>query len=75
MFAALETLLPVLLSASGRVSPAGWGVLLALNPVLIVVGQMRVSRATAGWARRRKLMLALTLLSVPYVALTANTAA
>jgi predicted MFS family arabinose efflux permease len=75
VFAALETLLPVLLSASGRVSPAGWGVLLALNPVLIVVGQMRVSRATAGWARRRKLVLALALLSVPYLALTASAAA
>jgi predicted MFS family arabinose efflux permease len=75
VFAALETLLPVLLSASGRVSPAGWGALLALNPVLIVVGQMRVSRATAGWARRRKLVLALALLSVPYLALTASAAA
>ena len=75
VFAALETLLPVLLSASGRVSPAGWGVLLALNPVLIVVGQMRVSRATAGWARRRKLVLALALLSVPYLALTASAGA
>lgn len=75
VFAALETLLPVVLSASGKVSPAGWGVLLALNPVLIVVAQMRVSRATAGWARRRKLVLALALISVPYLALTASAAA
>jgi predicted MFS family arabinose efflux permease len=75
VFSVLETLLPVLLSATGRVSPAGWGVLLALNPVLIVVGQMRVSRATAGWPRRRKLVLALALISVPYLALTASAAA
>jgi predicted MFS family arabinose efflux permease len=75
VFAALETLLPVILSATGRVSPAGWGVLLALNPVLIVVAQMRVSRWTAGWARRRKLILALALISVPYLALTASAAA
>jgi predicted MFS family arabinose efflux permease len=75
VFAALETLLPVLLSASGRISPAGWGVLLALNPILIVVAQMRVSRWTSGWARRRKLVLALALLSVPYLALTASAAA
>jgi predicted MFS family arabinose efflux permease len=75
VFAALETLLPVLLSASGKVSPAGWGALLALNPVLIVIGQMRVSRWTAGWARRRKLVLALALISVPYLTLTASAAA
>jgi predicted MFS family arabinose efflux permease len=72
VFAALETLLPVLLSATGKVSPAGWGVLLALNPIVIVVAQMRVSRWTAGWARRRKLVLALALLSLPYLALTAS---
>jgi predicted MFS family arabinose efflux permease len=75
VFAALETLLPVLLSATGKVSPAGWGVLLALNPIVIVLAQMRVSRWTAGWARRRKLLLALGLLSVPYLALTASAAA
>jgi MFS family permease len=75
VFAVLETLLPVLLSATGKVSPAGWGVLLALNPILIVVAQMRVSRWTAGWARRRRLILALALISVPYLALTASAAA
>ncbi|HEX6697608.1 MAG TPA: MFS transporter [Solirubrobacteraceae bacterium] len=75
VFAALETLLPVVLSASGKVSPAGWGVLLALNPILIVVAQMRVARRTAAWSRRRKLLLALALISVPYLALTASAAA
>jgi predicted MFS family arabinose efflux permease len=75
VFAALETLLPVVLSASGKVSPAGWGVLLALNPILIVVAQMRVARRTAAWPRRRKLLLALALISVPYLALTASAAA
>jgi predicted MFS family arabinose efflux permease len=75
VFAALETLLPVVLSAGGKVSPAGWGVLLALNPIVIVVAQMRVARRTADWPRRRKLLLALALISVPYLALTASTAA
>jgi MFS family permease len=75
VFAALETLLPVLLSTTGAVSPAGWGLLLAINPVTIVLAQMRVSRWTARWERRRKITLALALISLPYLVLTASSTA
>ena len=73
-YQAFETVLPVELAASGAVSPALWGLLFALNPVLTVLLQLRIARWGSGLRPDAKLCFALALMGLPFLALTSTAA-
>jgi predicted MFS family arabinose efflux permease len=68
-YAAFELLAPVSLTQTHGLSPAVWGVLFAMNPVVIVVFQLRVTRWTSTVARGTRLAVAVLLMASPYLAL------
>ena len=71
---AFVTLLPVSLTQTHGLPPALWGPLFALNPVLVVFLQMRITR----WSQPRplgpKLAAAMLLAGLPYLALSLSVA-
>jgi predicted MFS family arabinose efflux permease len=71
---AFVTLLPVALTQTHGLSPALWGPLFALNPVLVVFLQLRITR----WSRRiplaPKLALAMLLAGLPFLVLSVSAA-
>jgi predicted MFS family arabinose efflux permease len=73
-YAAFELLMPISLTQSGDLSPATWGLLFAINPIVIVVLQLRVTRWTARVPRGHKLAAGVLLMASPYLALEASAA-
>ena len=73
-YSAFELLAPVALTQSHGVAPATWGVLFAMNPIVIVALQLRVTRWTAAVPRGRKLAVAVVLMASPYLALEVSAA-
>lgn len=73
-YAAFELLAPISLTQTHGLAPATWGLLFAMNPIVIVALQLRVTRWTAGIARGRKLAAGVLLMASPYLALEASAA-
>ena len=73
-YGAFELLAPVSLTQTHGLAPATWGVLFALNPIVIVALQLRVTRWTSGVPRGRKLAVAVLLMASPYLALEVSAA-
>lgn len=73
-YAAFELLAPISLTQTHGLAPATWGLLFALNPIVIVALQLRVTRWTAGVARGSKLAAGVLLMASPYLALEASAA-
>jgi DHA1 family multidrug resistance protein-like MFS transporter len=64
-----EVLLPVSLTEVHGYPPAAWGVLFLVNPVLVVLFQVRVVRWTAGLSRRARLTAAMACMGASFAAL------
>ncbi|HEX2291982.1 MAG TPA: MFS transporter, partial [Gaiellaceae bacterium] len=73
-YAAFELLAPVSLTQSHGLAPATWGLLFAMNPVVIVLLQMRVTRWTARVDRGAKLAAGVLLMGSPYLLLETSAA-
>ena len=73
-YGAFELLAPVSLTQTHGLAPATWGVLFAMNPIVIVALQLRVTRWTSGVRRGRKLAAAVLLMASPYLALEVSAA-
>jgi predicted MFS family arabinose efflux permease len=73
-YGAFELLAPVSLTQTHGLAPATWGVLFAMNPIVIVALQLRVTRWTSGVPRGRKLAVAVLLMASPYLALEVSAA-
>ena len=73
-YAAFELLAPVSLTQSHDLAPATWGLLFALNPIVIVLLQMRITRWTSRTDRGAKLATGVLLMGSPYLALEASAA-
>ncbi len=73
-YGAFELLAPVSLTQTHSLAPATWGVLFAMNPIVIVALQLRVTRWTSGVPRGRKLALAVLLMASPYLVLEVSAA-
>ena len=71
-YAAFELLLPISLTQTHDLSPATWGLLFAMNPIVIVLLQMRVTRWTTGISRGAKLAAGVLLMASPYLLLEAS---
>jgi predicted MFS family arabinose efflux permease len=69
VYVGYETVLPVIAISDYAIAPATWGLLVAISPLLVIVAQLRLTRATAGIAPGRRLVLALLLMGLPFLAL------
>lgn len=68
-YVAFASVLPVTAVADYHVPPAAWGLIFAVNPILVVLLQMRVTRATAGFSTDTKLALANLLMGLAFLLL------
>jgi predicted MFS family arabinose efflux permease len=73
-YAAFELLAPISLTQTHGLAPATWGLLFAMNPIVIVVLQLRITRWTTGVPRGSKLAAGVLLMASPYLALEASAA-
>jgi predicted MFS family arabinose efflux permease len=72
VYVGYETVLPVIAISDYAIDPATWGLLVAISPLLVIVAQLRLTRATAHIAPGRRLVLALLLMGLPFLALTVS---
>jgi predicted MFS family arabinose efflux permease len=71
-YVATETLLPISVTTTHHLAPATWGVLMVVNPLLVTVFQLRLTRWTAPIPAWAKLGVAMPLMGVPFLLLNAN---
>jgi hypothetical protein len=71
-YSAFELLTPISLTQSHGLEPATWGLLYAMNPIVIVVLQLRVTRWTSAASRGARLAAGVLLMGTPYFALEVN---
>ena len=73
-YAAFELLAPISLTQTHGLAPATWGLLFAMNPVVIVVLQLRITRWTSTTPRGAKLAVGVLMMASPYLALEVSAA-
>jgi predicted MFS family arabinose efflux permease len=71
-YVATETLLPISVTTTHHLAPAAWGVLMIVNPLLVTVFQLRLTRWTASIPAWAKLGVAMPLMGVPFLLLNVN---
>ncbi len=71
-YSAFELLTPISLTQSHGLEPATWGLLYAMNPIVIVALQLRVTRWTSSASRGARLAAGVLLMGTPYFALEVN---
>ncbi|HEV7641404.1 MAG TPA: MFS transporter [Gaiellaceae bacterium] len=71
-YVATETLLPISVTTTHHLAPATWGVLMVVNPLLVTVFQLRLTRWTASIPAWAKLGVAMPLMGVPFLLLNAS---
>jgi predicted MFS family arabinose efflux permease len=71
-YVATETLLPISVTTTHNLAPAAWGFLMILNPLLVTVLQLRLTRWTASVPASLKLGLAMPMMGVPFLLLDWN---
>jgi predicted MFS family arabinose efflux permease len=71
-YIATETLLPISVTTTHHLPPAAWGALMILNPLLVTLLQLRVTRWTAHVPPSLKLGIAMPMMGVPFLLLNWN---
>jgi predicted MFS family arabinose efflux permease len=71
-YVATETLLPISVTTTHNLAPAAWGVLMIVNPLLVTVFQLRLTRWTSDVPASLKLGLAMPMMGVPFLLLNWN---
>lgn len=69
-YAAYETLLPVSATTHHGLPPALWGLVLVINPVMVVALQLRLTRWARRFDERLRLALASLLMGTPFLILS-----
>jgi predicted MFS family arabinose efflux permease len=72
VYNAFETVLPVSLTQSHGLPPSAWGILFVVNPLLVTLFQLRVTRWTASVQPATKLAAALLLMGCAFLPLLAT---
>jgi predicted MFS family arabinose efflux permease len=72
VYVAYEVVLPVSLVDGFGYEPSAWGFLVWINPLLVTLFQVRLTRATAGVPSAPKLVVALLVMGLPYLLLVAS---
>ena len=71
-YVANETLLPISVTTTHNLAPAAWGLLMIVNPLLVTVFQLRLTRWTSSVPASLKLGLAMPMMGVPFLLLNWN---
>jgi predicted MFS family arabinose efflux permease len=71
-YIATETLLPISVTTTHHLAPAAWGALMILNPLLVTLFQLRLTRWTGSVPAAVKLGVAMPLMGVPFLLLNVN---
>jgi predicted MFS family arabinose efflux permease len=71
-YCGFETVLPVLAVSAYGLGPSTWGLLVVISPVLVVLGQLRLTRASARVPPAERLAVATLLMGLPFLALLAS---
>jgi dipeptide/tripeptide permease len=71
-YIATETLLPISVTTTHHLAPAAWGVLMVVNPLLVTLFQLRLTRWTASIPASLKLGVAMPLMGVPFLLLNVD---
>jgi predicted MFS family arabinose efflux permease len=70
-YCAFETVLPVIAVSAYGLSASKWGLLVAISPALVILGQLRLTRASAGIPAAPRLAGAALLMGLPFLVLLA----
>jgi predicted MFS family arabinose efflux permease len=73
-YVAFESLLPISLVNSHGIAPSTWGFLVVVNPILVTLVQLRLTRATARVPAWVKLAVAMPLMGLPFLLLAVSAA-
>jgi predicted MFS family arabinose efflux permease len=71
-YLAVDTLLPISATTTHHLAPAVWGLVLILNPLLVTVFQLRVTRWVSHIRASIKLGIAMPLMGIPFLLLNVN---
>ena len=74
VYVAYETVLPISLVESHGIPSWAWGLLLVVNPILVTLFQLRLTRRVAGVPAARRWVVAMLLMGLPFLALGASSA-
>jgi MFS family permease len=69
VYCGFETVLPVLAVSAYGISASTWGLLVAISPLLVVLFQLRLTRATAAIPPAPRLAAAMVLMGLPFLLL------
>jgi predicted MFS family arabinose efflux permease len=73
-YVAFDVLLPISLVSSHGIAPSTWGFLVVVNPILVTLVQLRLTRATAHISASVKLAVAMPLMGLPFLVLSVDDA-
>jgi predicted MFS family arabinose efflux permease len=71
-YCGFETVLPVIAVTAYGLAPSTWGLLVAISPLLVVLAQLRLTRAASRVPTGRRLGVATLLMGLPFLALIAS---
>jgi predicted MFS family arabinose efflux permease len=74
VYVGYETVLPVLAVTAYGLAASTWGLLLVIPPLLVVIAQLRLTRASARLGIAARLAAAMLLMGLPFLALIAASA-
>jgi predicted MFS family arabinose efflux permease len=72
VYFAFETVLPISIVQTYGLSPAAWGFLVVINPVLVTLFQLRLTRSVRCYSPALKLLVAMPLMGFPFLLLSVN---
>jgi len=71
-YIATETLLPISVATTHHLAPAAWGALMIVNPLLVTIFQLRLTRWSAPIPPSLKLGVAMPMMGLPFLLLNWN---
>ena len=74
VYVAYESVLPISLVDTHGLAPSTWGFLVILNPAMVTLFQLRLTRWTAGIPPLPKLAAAIMLMGLPFLVLSVSAA-
>lgn len=74
VYVAYETVLPISLVDTHGLAPSTWGFLVILNPIMVTLFQLRLTKRLAHLPALAKLVAAMLLMGLPFLALSVSAA-
>ena len=74
VYVASETVLPISLVDTHGISPTAWGFLLIVNPAMVTIFQLRLTRRVSRYPAAPKLVVAMLLMGFPFLLLSVSAA-